>query len=192
MGTAPVRTRRWTRVEYERLIDRGIFRDDERLELLDGVIVCREPQGDPHAAAVDLIAAALRRAFGEGWLVRAHGGVALDRRSRPEPDAYVVPGSPRDYRNAAPTRPALVVEVSESRLGFDRTRKAALYARAGVEDYWIVNLVDRVLEVRRDPARLDIPGRRWGYRSVASLGPAEGVTPLAAPQDVILVADLLP
>src|SRR5947199_7142625 len=84
MSTTRVRTRRWTRSEYERLIDRGLFREDERLELLDGLLVVKEPQGDPHAAAVDLVVAALRAAFGTGWLVRAHAPLALGLRSRPE------------------------------------------------------------------------------------------------------------
>src|SRR5439155_9048151 len=104
VSTARVRTRRWTRSEYERLIDRGVFREDERLELLDGVLLVKEPQGDPHAAAIDLVVAALRGAFGTGWLVRAHAPLALGHRSRPEPDVSVVRGSPRDYRSAAPTK----------------------------------------------------------------------------------------
>jgi hypothetical protein len=77
MNVMPAHTRRWTRLEYERMIDCGIFREDERLELLDGVLVVREPQGDPHAAAVDLAVAALRQAFGPAWLVRAHAPLAL-------------------------------------------------------------------------------------------------------------------
>jgi len=145
MSTTRVRTRRWTRSEYERLIDRGLFREDERLELLDGLLVVKEPQGDPHAAAVDLVVAALRAAFGTGWLVRAHAPLALGLRSRPEPDVSVVYGSPRDYRRAAPTEAVLVVEVSQTSLAFDRRRKASIYARAGIPDYWIVNLVERVL-----------------------------------------------
>src|SRR5262245_3106683 len=99
MSVTTVRTRRWTCIEYERLIDRGMFRDDERLELLDGVLVVKEPQGNPHAVAVDLAVAALRQAFEAGWLVRAHAPVALGRRSRPEPDVSVVRGAPRDYRS---------------------------------------------------------------------------------------------
>lgn len=192
MSAMRVRTRRWTRLEYERLIDRGIVREDERLELLGGVLVVKEPQGDPHAVAVDLAVAALRQAFGPGWLVRAHAPVALGRRSRPEPDVSVVRGSPRDYRSAAPTDPALVVEVSQTSLALDRTRKASIYARANIQDYWIVNLVERVAEVHRDPASLDPPSHGWVYRSVQRLQAAASVAPLAAPVAPIAVADLLP
>jgi Uma2 family endonuclease len=187
---AAVMTKRWTRAQYERAIECGIFRDDERLELLDGVLVVKEPQSDPHAVAIDLVADVLRRAFGDGWLVRQQAHFAPSRKSRPEPDVYVVPGSPRDYVRAAPSRPVLIVEVSKGRLGFDRRRKSAIYARAGVQDYWIVNLVDSVVEVRRDPGRLVPRGR--GYRSVETFGGGAVLTPLAAPGARIAVADLLP
>jgi Uma2 family endonuclease len=192
MGTPTVRTRRWKRREYERLIDHGFFSPDERLELIDGRLVIKEPQYSPHATAVALVTEALRLAFGPGWYVRSQFPVALDKWSEPEPDVCVVPGSPRDYRDAHPARPVLVVEVSQSRLLFDRRRKASIYARAGLTDYWIVNIVDRVLEVCRDPARLVAPRRRWGYRSIQTLGPDDVIAPLAAPSARIAVADLLP
>lgn len=187
----PVRTRRWTRVEYERLIDRGIFRDDERLELVDGLLVVKEPQGDPQAVAVDLAVAALQRAFGDGWLVRAHAPMALGRRSRPEPDVCVTRGIPGDYWNGAPSDAALVVEVSDSSLRFDRVRKSAIYARAGIAEYWIVNLVRMVLEVRRDPAPA-LPGRGRFYQSVQRLDREAMISPLGAPAARIAVTDLLP
>jgi len=174
------------------LIDRGLFREDERLELLDGLLVVKEPQGDPHAAAVDLVVAALRGAFGTGWLVRAHAPLGLGRRSRPEPDVSVVCGSPRDYRRAAPTEAVLVVEVSQTSLAFDRTRKASIYARAGIPDYWIVNLVERVVEVHHDPIELDEPARGWAYRLVERVEPGGSVAPLAVAAGPISIADLLP
>jgi hypothetical protein len=98
--------------------------------------------------------------------------VALDDESGPEPDLAVVPGRPGDDDCAHPSRPALIVEVAESSLAFDRARKASLYARAGLADYWIVNLVDRVLEVHRNPAPDPEAPYRWSYRSIARLSPA--------------------
>ncbi|PYN77846.1 MAG: hypothetical protein DMD96_22780 [Candidatus Rokuibacteriota bacterium] len=187
-----VHTRRWTRPEYERLIDRGVFREDEQLELLDGLLVVSEPQGDSHAVAVDLVAAALRHAFGEGWLVRVHAPLALGRRSRPEPDVAVVRGSPRDYLGAAPTDPALVVEISQTSLALDRARKASIYARAGIADYWIVNLVDAVVEVRRDLVALDPARPRRVYQSVRAFGRGASLSPLASPGARIPITDLLP
>jgi len=189
---APVQTKRWTRVQYERAIDRGIFHEDERLELLDGVLVVKEPQGDRHAVAVDLVALALRRAFGDGWLVRTQVHFASGRLSRPEPDVYVVRGSPRDYLHAAPGQPALVVEVSDSRLVFDRGPKSTIYARAGIQDYWIVNLVASEVQVCRDPGRLPPPGRGRGYRSIETFRAPSVIAPLAVPTARIAVADLLP
>ena len=189
---APVQTKRWTRVQYERAIDRDIFHEDERLELLDGVLVVKESQGDRHAVAVDLVALALRRAFGEGWLVRTQMHFASGRLSRPEPDVYVVRGSPRDYLHAAPGQPVLVVEVSDSRLAFDRGLKSAIYARAGIQDYWIVNLVASEVQVHRDPGPLPPPGRGQGYRSIATFRVPSVIAPLAMPSARIAVADLLP
>jgi len=187
-----LRTYRWTRRAYGRLIDEGILCEDDPVELLDGLLVVKEPQDSPHTTAIDLVAAALRTAFGPGWLVRAQAPMAADRWSEPEPDVYVVPGAPRDYLPGHPTRPVLVAEVAQSSLRLDRTRKAAIYARASVEDYWIVNLIDRVLEVHREPTRLDTSRRRWGYRSIETLAPDAIVTPLAAPTARISVAELLP
>jgi Uma2 family endonuclease len=193
MKEAPaVRMRRWSRREYEQLVGQSFFGPDERLELLDGLLLVKEPQSSAHMTAVRLVEEALRAAFGAGWDVRPQGPIALDPRSEPEPDVSVVRGSPRDYRDAHPSSPALVVEVALASLRLDRTRKGRAFARAGVPEYWIVNLVDRVLEVHRQPGRLDDARRGWGYRSVRTLGPDDAVSPLAAPGASVAVADLLP
>lgn len=190
MKVMRIPTKRWTRAQYERAIDRDVFDGDERIELLDGVLVVKEPQSERHAATIDLVAATLRTAFGPGWLVRDQKHFAAGRLSRPEPDVYVVPGTPHDYQDRAPKRPVLVVEVSVSRLAFDRGRKAAIYARGGVQDYWIVNVDDAALEVRRDPGRLRHPARGWGYRAVDAFEAPAIIAPLAAPDARISVADL--
>jgi Uma2 family endonuclease len=86
-----------------------------------------------------------------------------------------------------------VVEVAESSLAFDRTHKASLYARGGVTDYWIVNLVDRILEVHRAPVEDAAAPFRWRYRAITRLGPGASVSPLGLPPTARLaVADLLP
>jgi Uma2 family endonuclease len=187
-----LRMRRWSRREYEQLVERSFFRQDERLELLDGLLLVKEPQSSAHMTAVRLVEDALRLAFGGGWDVRAQGPIALDPRSEPEPDVSVVRGSPRDYRDAHPTSPVLVVEVALASLRLDRTRKCRAFARAEVPEYWIVNLVDRVLEVHREPGRLDEARGRRGYRSVRTLGPEAAVSSLATPNARVAVADLLP
>jgi Uma2 family endonuclease len=124
--------------------------------------------------------------------VQTQGPLGLGSRSEPEPDVSVIRGSPRDYAHAPPTHAALVVEVAELALRAARGRKAALYARAGIADYWILNLVDRVLEVHREPARPGPARSRWGYASVETLGADASVVPLAMPGATIRVADLLP
>jgi len=187
-----VRTKRWTRAEYDRLIDRGAFGPADRIELLGGVLVCREPQGSAHATAIRMAEEALRRAFAGNWDVRVQLPVALDEESQPEPDVSVVPGSFRDYRHGHPARVALIVEVAESSLATDRDEKGSLYARAGLADYWIVNLADHVLEVHRKPA-VDVRAPHgWRYASVTIVQAGEVVTALAAPETSIPASDLIP
>ena len=184
--------RRWTRHEYERLIDHGFLDEDEPIELLDGLLLVKEPRHSPHRTAVLLVAKALEQAFGDGWFVQTQSPIILDDRSEPEPDVCVVRGSPRDYVESHPTRPALIVEVAQSGLRRARGRKAAVYARARIVDYWIVNLVDRVLEVHREPARPGPALRRWAYAVIETLAAEATIRPLAAPSAGIRVADLLP
>ena len=183
-------TRRWRRVEYDRLVDLGMF-EGERLELIDGLLVLREPQGSPHAATVSLIGQVVATAFGPGWHPRLQMPLALDDESEPEPDVAVVTGAPRDYLDAHPATAALVVEVAESSLRLDRV-KSGLYARAGIQDYWIANLVDRTLEVHREPHSAAVSTHGRVYRFVELLHPPATVAPLASPTALIRVADLLP
>jgi Uma2 family endonuclease len=192
MGEGAVRTRRWTRGEYDRLVECEILGTEDRIELLGGEMIVKEPQHRPHVTGIQLVARALRGAFGPGWEVQIQAPVALDDESEPEPDVSVVPGDPRDYGMAHPTRPVLVVEVSLSRLGFDREHKGSLYARAGVADYWIVNLPDRRLEVYREPVPDGAAPFGWRHGHHATLGPGERVSPLALPGTDMAVADLLP
>src|SRR2546426_4264353 len=192
MTERDLRTKRWKRTEYERLVDNGIFVPGERIELIDGLLVVAEPQSSLHFAAVRLVERALARAFGEGWVVRAQGPIALDDTSEPEPDVAVVRGELRDYLDAHPADPVLVVEVALTSLVSDRVHKSSLYARAGRPEYWIVNLIDRVLEVHRDPAPSASAPYGWDYGRMEALGVGDMVRPLAAPAARIAVADLLP
>jgi Uma2 family endonuclease len=185
-------TKRWTRLEYERLIEKGVFGTEDRIELLGGVLVIREPQGGPHAMGIRMAEEALRRAFATGWDVRVQLPVALDDDSEPEPDVSVVPGSFRDYPQDHPGRAVLIVEIAESSLAVDRAVKGSLYARARVPDYWIVNLVEHVLEVHRDPAADAAAQYGWRYASVTTHRAGEALTALAAPTSPISVVDLIP
>ena len=130
MATYETRTRRWTRIEYEKLVDLGIFQPGEPIELIGGELMVAEPQGAAHYTAIRKTVRTLEAAFGPGWEVRNQGPIGLDEESEPEPDVAVVPGRPEDYRSAHPSRPVLTVEVAESSLGSDRERKGSVYARA--------------------------------------------------------------
>ena len=191
MAQAPLTLRRWKRIEYDRLVALGVFHG-EPIELIGGQLVVAEPQYPYHASAISAADYALRAVLPPGWIVRVQAPVSLDDESEPEPDLAVVPGRPTDYREAHPARPALAVEVAESSLVFDRQQKSSLYARAGIRDYWIVNLVDRLLEVHRDPEPDPSAPYGWRYRSVTALAPPALVTPLAFTSSRIAVADLLP
>jgi Uma2 family endonuclease len=190
-GSLP-QLKRWRRVEYERLVDRGVFEPGDRVELIDGLLLVSEPQSSLHYTAILLVQQALARAFGEGWSVRTQAPIALDDASEPEPDVAVVRGGIRDFAASHPVDPVLVVEVSVSSLAFDREHKASLYARAGRPEYWIVNLIDRVIEVRREPSSDRSAPYGWDYAFVDVLGPTERVSALAAPTIQIAVGDLLP
>ncbi len=192
METYPTRFRRWTRAEYDRLIEIGVFHSGEPIELLGGELMVSEPQGSAHYTAIGLVEDALHAALGPGWLVRSQGPIVLTDDSEPEPDVAVTRGSRRDYSREHPALPALVVEVAESSLALDREHKGSLYARAGIVDYWILNLVERILEVYREP--IPDPGTRfgWRYASMELLAPGVSASPLAAPAARIPVSDLLP
>jgi Uma2 family endonuclease len=163
MAGDQLRARRFSRAENEQLIAHGVLDEDEAIELLDGLLLVKEPQHSAHRTAVILVAKTLEQAFGAGRFVQIQSPIVLDRRSEPEPDVCVVRGSPRDDVAAHPTRPALIVEVAPSGLGIARGRKAASYARAEIADYWI------------EP-----------------FGADAAITALAAPAASVLVADLLP
>jgi Uma2 family endonuclease len=183
---------RWTREDYYRLCEAEWFLG-RRVQLIGGEIIEYPPSSNWHAAAVTLTGDALRLAFGPGYWVRVKGSLALSPCSVPDPALAVVPGTPRDHRTQEiATSALLVVEVSDTTLHYDRTHKASLYAAASIADYWIVNLVQRQLEVYRDPVAdaTQVFGFRYANRTI--LDPADAVTPLAAPQARVTVADLFP
>jgi Uma2 family endonuclease len=111
MKQAPFTSKRWQRVEYERLVDVGVF-EGEPLELIGGQLIVAEPQGSPHATAVGMAQDALGAAIPAGWIVRIQAPLALDDESAPEPDVAVVRGSRADYRHAHPAGAALIIEVA--------------------------------------------------------------------------------
>jgi Uma2 family endonuclease len=172
---------------YFGLVEAGVLAEDDRVELLEGVVIAMTPSNPQHAAVVGLVSEALREAVGRVAAVRAQCTLSLAPWSAPEPDVAVVPGSHRAYLSAHPTTALLVVEVADASLQQDRITKAAIYAAAGIPEYWIVNLREGAVEVRRDPDR-----DRALYRDVRTLHGGERVELAALPGATVAVADLLP
>ncbi len=182
MATAETEVRT-TREEYVRMVEAGAY-EGRRVELVDGVVYEMTPQLSPHASTVMLVQDALRDVFPSGFSLRCQMPLDVGSASMPEPDLALVTGSPRDYYASHPTGAALVVEVADTSLHHDR-RKASTYAVAGVQEYWIVNLLRSILEVYRNPMG-------DAYRTRLILRRGERIAPLAKPDASILVDDLLP
>jgi Uma2 family endonuclease len=174
----------WTWEEYEQMATAGVFKD-RRVELVGGVIYDMTPQQSPHATGIRKVSRALEAVFAAGYDVRAQLPLHLGPHSMPEPDIAVVRGEPDDYVDHHPREAVLVVEVADSSQLHDRKRKAEIYAEAGIPEYWILNLRFDVLEVLRDPA-----GCAYRTRQVVRRG--ESLSPLARPEAVLAVDDLLP
>jgi len=171
---------RFTREEYEQMD----FGPDRRVELLDGVIYDMSPHRGPHAKGIAKAVQALMAAFGPEYHVRPQLPLALGSHSMPEPDLAVIAGKPDDYEDH-PSEAVLIVEVTDTSQVHDRKRKAKIYARAGIADYWIMNLRLDAVEVLRDPQ-----GGLYRTRLVFHRG--ETISPLARPETSIAVDDLLP
>ncbi|HMS83221.1 MAG TPA: Uma2 family endonuclease [Nitrospira sp.] len=190
MAEPAVQIKHWTRREFDRMAEVGIFGPDDHVQLIEGDIVTMTPQNSPHASAIGKTQRVLERLFGTSVWVRVQMPLVVDPDSEPEPDLAVVPGAPEDYRDAHPSSALLVIEVSDTTLSLDRHRKRAIYARAGIREYWIVNLADRCVEVYRDP--VISTDQSSSYHTFQKLNLSDNLTPLAAPGSTVLVADLLP
>lgn len=191
MSIAQPRPRRWTREEYYRMADLGLF-EGQRVELIAGEVVQMALQSNPHYVAIGLVQDALRRAFGENHWIRVQGPLHAVDESEPEPDVAVVSGHPRDYKDH-PRTALLVVEISgEHSLTYDAQRKANLYAASGISDYWILNLEEESVIVFRKPTPDSNEEFGARYSDSKTLYANDAVSPLAMPQVQIRVADLLP
>ena len=152
---------------YHEMIAEGVFREGDRLELIEGVLTERSPKNAAHEDAIEYLQRILFRALDDSYQVRGQSALTFPSlTSEPEPDVAVVhAGSAKPFH---PSEPTLVIEVAESSLRHDRLVKTRLYAMAGVPEYWIVNLVDRVVELHRQPV-----GEGYGSRTEAASGSLE-------------------
>ena len=172
--------------EYHRMIAAGVLDEDERLELLEGVIVEMSPQKPRHAEVISRLADPRFVAVGADIVVRVQMPLTLGPASEPEPDVALVARTPGGYRERHPTHALLVIEVSGESLHQDRVAKASIYAGAGIPEYAIVNLVEECVELRRDPD----PASSL-YRSLAVLGPADRFESASVSGFAFRVGDLL-
>jgi Uma2 family endonuclease len=183
---------RFSVARYQRMIEAGILTPDDKVELLENYVVLKMPRNPPHDGTIDLLKAALPAHVPPGWLLRIQQTLVLSD-SQPEPDFAVVRGAPRTYlaRHPRADETGLVVEIADSSLLRDRADKGRIYAREGIPIFWIVNLVDRQVEVYTQPS---------GATPVASYGALHTYRPNDAvplvldgnPMAALRVADLLP
>jgi Uma2 family endonuclease len=152
---------RWTVDQYHAIIDAGILTENDPVELIEGEVVTKMPKKPRHSLTKDLLQQIIRSIFPTEYLVREQEPITLGD-SEPEPDLTVVTGSIHDFaeRHPGPNEVVLVIEIADTSLEFDRTQKFRIYARAGIREYWIVNLVDRQIEVHTDPGNGDQPRYR--------------------------------
>jgi Uma2 family endonuclease len=184
---------RWTSEEFYRLLELGMFHEQgDRVELVDGEILVMPAQKNVHAFSLDNTHDALELVFDAKFWVRTQMTLDLSPWSVVDPDVAVVPATFRDPTQSNPTTALLVVEVSLTTLPYDQGRKASLYATAGIADYWIVNLVDKQLEVHRSPHPDSTADFGHSYAVVQILKPGDLVTPLAMPGATVPVASLMP
>lgn len=178
--------------EYHKLIEIGVLTEDDNLELLEGYLVNKMARNPPHDSSIQLAQDALGPKLPNGWRLRIQSAITLSD-SEPEPDLALVRGDARTYmaRHPGPGDIGLLIEVSDSTLDGDRIDKARIYARARIPVYWIINLVDRQVEVFTGPSG-PTASPAYGQQSVYAPG---GLVPLELdgnPIAQIPVADLLP
>ncbi len=180
--TVSLQRRLFTADEFERMAEAGVFGEDERLELLGGEIVAMSPIGPRHAWCVKRLNR-IFAALGERVVVSVQDPIRLDEWADPQPDLALLRPGISEQRHPRPADVLLVVEVASSSVADDRDIKAPLYARARIDELWLVDLVADRLAVYRDPSPT-------GYRTIRVCGRSEQVSPLFAP-DVMIDVDAI-
>lgn len=171
---------------YYRMAESGVLPPDARVELLNGRIIDISPIGPAHGGTVKYLSRIFHLLARGRWLVSTQDPLRLDDHSEPEPDVALLKTAADHYksRHPGPREVYLLVEVSDSTLDYDREEKLPAYGRAGVVEVWIVKLNEATLEVYREP-------HFAGYSSKTVLGPGNQLAPLAFPDAVINVGELL-
>lgn len=172
--------------DYNRMVEAGVLSPDERVELISGQLYTMAAKGTAHSAAVTRIERVLKAHLGDRALLRFQDPVQLSNYSEPEPDVAVVKVDPLDYEDHHPTPSEvyLLIEVADSTLKRDRELKAPVYARSGIQDYWILDVNQRQLYVFRSPTAT-------GYASEIVLSEADMIAPLAFSDCAIRIGEML-
>ena len=152
-------TRRWTSEEFARLAAGGFFGPEERVELVEGEIVIMSPPGPEHTDTIRFGTDYLFRCYASTHQVLVQVPLKLSQTSQPQPDFALVTREAYPW-GAPPTTADLVIEVSVSSLDFDRKEKLSVYAKAGIPEYWIIDVLGRQVEVYQEPGPLGYALRR--------------------------------
>ncbi len=177
--------------QYEKMLEIGLLTSEDRVELIEGIVVQKITQHPPHAVAIDYTMDALRPLLPEGWRLREQKPIKLSD-SEPEPDLIIVRGPLRRYetRHPRPADIAVVIDVADTTLEGDRHDKGRMYARARIPIYWIINLNERQLEMYTEPKG----GKSPAYRQRTDYGMDTRVPLMIEGSEVgsVSVSDLLP
>jgi Uma2 family endonuclease len=186
LEVVPPTKRLFTVHEYHKMGEAGILTEDDRVELIEGEIVVMPPIGEGHFGNVNRFTSLFVRKFSDQAVVHIQNPVRLGLRNEPEPDVVLLRFREDFYAGKFPEPEdvLLLVEVADSSLAYDRKTKVPLYARAGIQEYWIVDLIHREIVVHRDPSRSR-------YRSVQQIKPGDTIAPVAFPDVSLEVANLL-
>jgi Uma2 family endonuclease len=177
---------RFSAEEYHRLVEVGILTPNARVELIDGAIHDMSPIGPFHSGVTMRLNRFFQLRAKGRWMVWVQDAIRLDNYSEPEPDLMLLKPAPDDYvsHHPAPDDVFLLIEVADSTLEFDRGKKLQIYARAGIHEFWIVNLQDSTIEVYREP-------HFTGYEKKMALKAGDKASPAAFPQEKIEITELL-
>ncbi|MCY7377239.1 MAG: Uma2 family endonuclease, partial [Pyrinomonadaceae bacterium] len=182
-----LKLRQITVEEYDLMIESGVFDEDDRIELLNGVIVEKMPKGTKHSSANDRIAKVFYRGLGDDVFLRNQNPIWLDGFSEPEPDIVLAVPRTDEYENSHPTpnEILLIVEIADSTLGYDRHTKGAAYARAGIRQYILLNVQEKTLEDYREP-------NADGFQSKQTYRAGNNFNLVAFPEIFFQAKDFLP
>jgi Uma2 family endonuclease len=177
---------RFTAEDYHRMAETGVLGPTARVEFLDGEIIDRSPIGPAHGSVTKRLNYQFNELAKGRWLVAVQDPVHLEQYSEPEPDVMLLKRTPDFYRarHPVPADVFLLIEVADTSLGYDREKKLPAYGRAGIPEVWIINLLDRSIELYREP-------HPTGYTSRTILRAGDKAYPLAFPDAAVDIGELM-